>query len=129
VRSALGDHRIVGKPQKRRGSVFRSRLVADASGAPVLRDQGPIGRPALRPGSDTTATGAPASPSPQPAPTPHPDRYVVLTRPWGRSRARWAQESSYAAATRLGTTMRHASTTSSRISAWSIASSHTRTQL
>ena len=33
-----------------------------------------------------------------------------------------------AAATRLGTTMRHASTTSSSISAWSMASSHTRTQ-
>jgi hypothetical protein len=45
VRPVLGKHRIVGKPRRRRGSVFRSRLVADASGAPVLRDQGPIGRP------------------------------------------------------------------------------------
>jgi hypothetical protein len=31
--------------QSREHPGFRSRLVADASGAPVLRDQGPIGRP------------------------------------------------------------------------------------
>jgi hypothetical protein len=54
---------------------------------------------------------------------------LVRRRPAGGQSPGWAQESSYAAATRLGTTMRHASTTSSRISAWSIASSHTRTQL
>jgi hypothetical protein len=45
VRAVLGDHRIVAKPRTRRGSVFRSCLASDASGAPVLRDQGPIGRP------------------------------------------------------------------------------------
>ena len=45
LRPALSDYRIVGKPRTRRGSVLRSRPVADASGAPVLRDQGPIGRP------------------------------------------------------------------------------------
>jgi hypothetical protein len=45
VRPVLGGHRIVGKPRTRRGSIFRSRPVADASGAPVLRDQGPTGRP------------------------------------------------------------------------------------
>ena len=54
---------------------------------------------------------------------------TLVARPAGGQSPGWAQESSYAAATRLGTTMRHASTTSSRISAWSIASSHTRTQL
>jgi hypothetical protein len=45
MRSVLGDHCVVGKPRRRRGSVLRSRPVADAFGAPVLRDQGPIGRP------------------------------------------------------------------------------------
>jgi hypothetical protein len=55
--------------------------------------------------------------------------YASLAEDGGRPVPWVAQESSYAAATRLGTTMRHASTTSSRISPWSIASSHTRTQL
>ena len=45
MRPAPSNHRSVGKPRTRRGSVLRSRPVADASGAPVLRDQGPIGRP------------------------------------------------------------------------------------
>jgi hypothetical protein len=45
VRPVLGKHRIVGKLLTRRGSSFRYRPVADAPGAPVLRDQGPIGRP------------------------------------------------------------------------------------
>jgi hypothetical protein len=45
ARPVLVTTRVVGKPQTRRGSVFRSRPVADASGAPVLRDQGPIGGP------------------------------------------------------------------------------------
>jgi hypothetical protein len=34
-----------GAPRIQRGPRVRSRPVADASGAPVLRDQGPIGRP------------------------------------------------------------------------------------
>jgi hypothetical protein len=33
------------REQLREHRGFRSRLVADASGAPVLHDQGPIGRP------------------------------------------------------------------------------------
>jgi hypothetical protein len=33
------------REQSREHRGFRSRLVADASGAPALRDQGPIGRP------------------------------------------------------------------------------------
>jgi hypothetical protein len=33
------------REQSREHRGFRSRLVADASGASVLRDQGPIGRP------------------------------------------------------------------------------------
>ena len=45
VRPALSSHRVVGKPRTRRGSVFRSRPVADGFGAPVPRDQGPIGQP------------------------------------------------------------------------------------
>jgi hypothetical protein len=40
VRPVLGDHCVVGKPLQTARQFFRS-LVADASGAPVLRDQGP----------------------------------------------------------------------------------------
>jgi hypothetical protein len=36
-----GDHCFVGKPLQTGRHAFRSRPVADASGAPVLRDQGP----------------------------------------------------------------------------------------
>jgi hypothetical protein len=45
VRPVLGDHRLVGKSPEDSRQLYRSRRVADASGAPVLRDQGPIGRP------------------------------------------------------------------------------------
>jgi hypothetical protein len=41
VRPVLSGHCIVDKPQPQRVGVFRSRSVADACGAPVLRDQGP----------------------------------------------------------------------------------------
>jgi hypothetical protein len=37
--------RGASREQSREHQGFRSRLVADASGAPVLRGQGPIGRP------------------------------------------------------------------------------------
>jgi hypothetical protein len=45
VRAAIGDHWLVGKPLQTARQLVRSRPVADAFGAPVLRDQGPIGRP------------------------------------------------------------------------------------
>jgi hypothetical protein len=63
-------------------------------------------------------------------------RIEVLPAPPGYAAAvaadgeRWrVRYGSYAAATRLGTTMAHASRTSSFISASSIAASHTQTQL
>jgi hypothetical protein len=39
----VGTRPVSEQSREHRG--FRSRLVADASGAPVLCDQGPIGRP------------------------------------------------------------------------------------
>ena len=39
----VGTRPVSEQSREHRG--FRSRLVADASGAPVLREQGPIGRP------------------------------------------------------------------------------------
>ena len=69
-------------------------------------------------GSPRRASGACCRPAPTASRRPPAD---PLTRP--------GQGPGWAAATRLGTTMRHASTTSSSISCWSMASSHTLTQL
>jgi hypothetical protein len=43
--SLIPECRGASREQSREHRGFRSRPVADASGAPVLRDQGPIGRP------------------------------------------------------------------------------------
>jgi hypothetical protein len=43
--SLIPGCRGASREQSREHRGFRSRPVADASGAPVLRDQGPIGRP------------------------------------------------------------------------------------
>ena len=50
-----------GAPRTQHGPRVRSRPVADASGAPVLRDQGPIGRPGTARPMQASTNRPPAS--------------------------------------------------------------------
>jgi hypothetical protein len=71
TRSSRGVAAVSLANREHRG--FRSRMVADACGAPVLRDQGPIGRPGTaRPmqASSGTAGYLAATYGPQPWPRP-----------------------------------------------------------
>jgi hypothetical protein len=88
----------------------------------------------LEEGSPRRASGACCRPAPTASRRPPATSGRRATPSSRRSASRRpsdrpGQGPGWAAATRLGTTMRHASTTSSSISCWSMASSHTLTQL